>query len=268
MRLRVLTYNMHKGFCFYTREYVLDQLREAIRAVDADLVFLQEVMGVHPPREEEPELPSQFEYLADQIWHHFAYGKNAVYSDGHHGNAILSKYPLTHWENFNISTNPLERRGLLHAEIAPGGGVAPVHLVCLHLDLLERGRRIQLQSLVERVRVRVPGESPLIVAGDFNDWKQKFTDSMDGELGLHEAGVTFTGQHAKTFPSWRPFLALDRIYLRKFLVSDYQVLYGLPWRKMSDHAAVLVDLRLAAVDTGILADSDSEPRSMRSRRRS
>ncbi|MGE3760084.1 MAG: EEP domain-containing protein, partial [Pseudobdellovibrionaceae bacterium] len=47
MRLRVLTYNMHKGFCFYSRQYVIEELRNAIRAVDADIVFLQEVMGVH-----------------------------------------------------------------------------------------------------------------------------------------------------------------------------------------------------------------------------
>ena len=118
MRLRVLTYNMHKGFCFYSRQYVLKELREAIRSVDADVVFLQEVMGVHPAKEnEEHELSSQFEFLADQIWPHFAYGKNAVYSSGHHGNAILSKHPFLAYENINISTNPLERRGLLHAQI-------------------------------------------------------------------------------------------------------------------------------------------------------
>jgi endonuclease/exonuclease/phosphatase family metal-dependent hydrolase len=249
MRLRVLTYNMHKGFCFYSREYVLAQLREAIRSVDADVVFLQEVMGVHPPHAEEPELPSQFEYLADELWPHFAYGKNAIYSDGHHGNAILSKHPFVAYENINISTNQLESRGLLHAQVQVNGQSAALHLVCLHLDLLERGRRQQMRSLIERVRQSVPPECPLIVAGDFNDWKQKFSTAMDEELGLHEAGVTFTGQHAKTFPSWRPFLALDRIYLRRFDVTDYQVLYEVPWRKMSDHAAVVVELELSAPGT-------------------
>lgn len=242
MRLRVLTYNMHKGFCFYTREYVLEELRAAVRTVNADVVFLQEVMGVHPPKTEELNLPSQFEYLADELWPHFAYGKNAIYSDGHHGNAILSKHPFVDYENINISTNPLERRGLLHAQIQIGE--AHVHLVCLHLDLLERGRRQQLRSLVGRVRECVPVDAPLIVAGDFNDWQQKFSEAMDAELGLHEAGVTFTGQHAKTFPSWRPFLALDRVYLRRFQVADYQVLYGHPWRKMSDHAAVVTEIHL------------------------
>jgi endonuclease/exonuclease/phosphatase family metal-dependent hydrolase len=244
MRLRVLTYNMHKGFCFYSRQYVIAELREAIRSVNADLVFLQEVMGVHPVPRDEGDLSSQFEFLADEIWHHYAYGKNAVYTQGHHGNAILSKYPFLDYENLNVSTNPLERRGLLHATI-PFQGVdrkRSLHLICLHLDLLERGRKQQLGRLIARVRERVPTEDPLIVAGDFNDWKRKISDPLADELQLGECGVLRTGQHARTFPSWRPLLSLDRIYMRGFSVKNYEVMTGLPWRRMSDHAAVIADL--------------------------
>lgn len=242
MRLRVLTYNMHKGFCFYSRQYVIEELRNAIRTVNADIVFLQEVMGVHPVDLKAEELNSQFEYLADEIWPHFAYGKNAIYSDGHHGNAILSKHPFATYENINVSTNKLEKRGLLHATVDVNG--QHLHLVCLHLDLLNRGRKQQLESLIKRVKKSVPAECPLIVAGDFNDWQRKLTDPLSENLGVFEAGVKFTGSHAKTFPSWKPFLALDRVYLRKFNVNDYQVLHGLPWRRMSDHAAVLSELEL------------------------
>lgn len=244
MRLRVLTYNMHKGFCFYSRQYVLQELREAIRRVDADIVFLQEVMGVHPERVKFPELGAQFEFLADEIWPHFAYGQNAVYSEGHHGNAILSKFPFTEYENINVSTNSFEKRGLLHAQIRPDGVAYPLHLVCLHLDLLERGRKQQLTSLVERVQQNVPEDSPVIVAGDFNDWQRKFSEPLFGQAGLMECGVLFHGQHTATFPSWRPFLSLDRIYIRKLEVHNHEVLYGLPWRKMSDHAAVVVELEI------------------------
>ena len=258
MRLRVLTYNMHKGFCFYSRQYVLKALREAIRSVDADLVFLQEVMGVHPPaRGSEHETNSQFEYLADQIWPHFAYGKNAIYSDGHHGNAILSKHPFTAFENINISTNPMERRGLLHAQVKMNGHAIDVHMLNLHLDLLERGRRQQMRSLIQRVQACVPPQAPLIVAGDFNDWALKFSDPMAAELGLAESGVRFTGNHAATFPSWRPFLALDRVYVRGFEVRDFQVLSGSIWKRMSDHAGVMAELELAYGQSGSSADSGS-----------
>jgi endonuclease/exonuclease/phosphatase family metal-dependent hydrolase len=243
MRLRILTYNMHKGFCFYSRQYVLRELREAVRSVNADIVFLQEVLGFHPPREAKAmHLDNQFEYLADEIWTHFAYGKNAVYSEGHHGNAILSKYPIVRHDNINVSTNPLERRGLLHAHIQPGQH--DLHLVCLHLDLLERGRKQQIRRLVEHVNNEIPRDSSLIIAGDFNDWGKKISDPLSEALMVQESGVIATGVHAPTFPSWRPFLSLDRVYVRRFRILDYQVLYGLPWRKMSDHAAVLVELEL------------------------
>lgn len=245
MQLRVLTYNMHKGFCFYSRQYVLEELRSAIRKVDADIVFLQEVMGVHPERVNFPEIGAQFEFLADEIWHHYAYGKNAVYSDGHHGNAILSKFPFVAYENINVSTNSFEKRGLLHAQIQPEGAKEPIHLVCLHLDLLERGRRQQLASLVDRVQQNVPANSPLIVAGDFNDWQRKFSEPLFGQAGLMECGVMVHGEHTATFPSWRPFLSLDRIYIRRLEVQSHQVLYGLPWRKLSDHAAVMAELVFA-----------------------
>ncbi len=235
---------MHKGFCFYSRQYVLKELRQAIRHVNADIVFLQEVMGVHPERVKGPDFGAQFEYLADELWPHFAYGRNAVYSEGHHGNAILSKFSFTKYENIDISTNPLEKRGLLHAEVQVAPDVRPVHLVCLHLDLLARGRRQQLTSLVERVSEHVPKAHPLIVAGDFNDWQQKFSDPLFGQLHLQEAGVTIHGHHPKTFPSWKPFLALDRVYSRGFHVWDHTVLYGRPWRTMSDHAAVVVDVEI------------------------
>lgn len=235
---------MHKGFCFYTRQYVLRELRHAIRAVNADMVFLQEVMGVHPERVEGPDLGAQFEFLADEIWPHFAYGKNAIYSEGHHGNAILSKFPFTKYENINISTNPLEKRGLLHAQVSVAPLKAEMHLVCLHLDLLARGRRQQIANLISRVSGVVDGGCPLVVAGDFNDWQQKASDQLFGALGLEEAGVSMHGEHPKTFPSWKPFLALDRVYTRGLHIWNHSVLHGLPWRKMSDHAAVVVDVEI------------------------
>ena len=59
----MLTYNIHKGFHHLRRTKVLALMREAIRAEQADLVLLQEVLGLD--REEDA---SQLEYLADEIW--------------------------------------------------------------------------------------------------------------------------------------------------------------------------------------------------------
>src|SRR4051812_49407405 len=109
-KIRVLSYNIHKGFSAGNRQFVLNRIRTAIRDIHADLVLLQEVLGQHDKHgqliENGPIRP-QFEFLADSIWPHYAYGKNAVYTSGHHGNAILSKSPFSFWENLDISTNRL-----------------------------------------------------------------------------------------------------------------------------------------------------------------
>lgn len=38
--IKVLTVNIHKGFTFFNRRFILHELREAVRAVGADVVFL------------------------------------------------------------------------------------------------------------------------------------------------------------------------------------------------------------------------------------
>ena len=43
--LRILSYNIHKGFSTTKRRFVLDQIKQAIRIVNADILFLQEVVG-------------------------------------------------------------------------------------------------------------------------------------------------------------------------------------------------------------------------------
>ena len=104
--LRVLTVNTHKGFTAFNRRFILPELREAVRSTSADLVFLQEVVGEHErhsSRYDDWPQTSQYEFLADSMWSDFAYGRNAVYPDGHHGNALLSKYPIREYRNLDVS---------------------------------------------------------------------------------------------------------------------------------------------------------------------
>ena len=39
--LKVMTVNTHKGFTALNRKFILPELREAVRTVGADVVFLQ-----------------------------------------------------------------------------------------------------------------------------------------------------------------------------------------------------------------------------------
>jgi len=247
MRLHVATYNIHKGFSHFNSRMVIHELRDRLRGVNADLVFLQEVLGehdVHARRHIDwPDEP-QYEFLADTVWADFAYGRNAVYDHGHHGNAILSRYPITRAENQDISSHPFERRGILHCEIEVQGCSRPVHAVCVHLALDERGRGRQVAAIVERVSEVVPRDAPLIVAGDFNDWRNRAGRKLAAALGMTEAFRDRRGRPARSFPSALPILRLDRIYVRGFSVDHAQVHHGHPWSRISDHALLSAQLAI------------------------
>jgi endonuclease/exonuclease/phosphatase family metal-dependent hydrolase len=246
-QLRIISYNIHKGFSTGRRKFVLNKIRLALRTIHPDIVFLQEVQGQHDKHSRRfKDWPSepQFEYLADELWPHYAYGKNAVYNHGHHGNAILSKYPFSFYENIDISTNMLERRGLLHGVVKIPGKKKPLHLICVHLGLLEAERRQQVLRICQRIASHVPLGEPLIIGGDFNDWRQRISVTLEKHLFLAEVFSHLNGSHAKSFPSWLPALRLDRIYYRGLLAKHAVCLSTPPWNELSDHAALVADLSL------------------------
>ena len=245
--LRVLTVNTHKGFAFLSRRFVLSELREAVRAVGADLVFLQEVQGSHAGNSTSvvgwPEAP-HYEYLADALWPEFAYGRNAVYPHGHHGNAVLSKFPIVAYENRDVSVDGHETRGLLHCTLRLPGHPLDLHAICVHLGLKESHRRHQLALLSEVIRDHVPAAAPLIVAGDFNDWAAQAHRILEESAGLREVFVHSNGRSARTFPASFPLLPLDRIYVRNARVHAPLPLPRRPWSRLSDHAPLAAEIGL------------------------
>lgn len=244
-RFRVLSYNIHKGFTSRNRQFVLEDIREAIRSVSPDFVFLQEVLGEHSGHRKRVgtrwPTESQFEYMADELWPHFAYGRNAVYDEGHHGNAILSKYPILSWENEDVSTTAIERRGLLHAVVKPYDDRPEMHLICVHFGLFERDRQVQARRLVSRIRRTVQLGQGLVVAGDFNDWALRLSKFFKHEAGLDEAYHMRHERHARTFPATLPVFRLDRIYFHGLEPKLAKCLHKDPWSRLSDHAALIAD---------------------------
>ncbi|MDH5263868.1 MAG: endonuclease/exonuclease/phosphatase family protein [Betaproteobacteria bacterium] len=242
--LTVVTYNIHKGFSALNGRLVVHEIRERLHALAADVVFLQEVQGAHRRHSRHhvtwPE-KSQHEFLSHEGGH-AAYGLNASYLDGHHGNAIVSRFPIVNWENVDISHHALESRGLLHCEMAVPGWKEPLHCINVHLGLWARSRRFQLEWLCSRIRESVPDRAPLVVAGDFNDWRGTATAMLGRELGLAEVFEQTLGRHAKSFPARLPFLALDRIYVRNLKVGTTQRFAKGPWALLSDHAALAARL--------------------------
>lgn len=245
--LKVITYNIHKGFSITNRRFVLHQIREHLQSADADIAFLQEILGRHEHHETKiSDWPSesQFEFLADKLWPHYAYGKNAIYNAGHHGNAILSKYPFVNWENLNVSSLRRASRSLLHGVVALPTVKAPLHVICIHLDLRAYERKRQMKILNERIRECVPEDEPLILAGDFNDWRGQIGKYFAADLNLTEVFQSLHGRHAKTFPSLWPFLPVDRIYFRGIKAIGCECFRDHPWHKLSDHSPLFAEFQI------------------------
>ena len=241
MRFTVATYNIHKGFTQLNRRMVIHELRDRLHGLASDIVFLQEVVGVHrghASRHQYWPVKPQHEFIADKVWREVAYGKNAISHHGHHGNAMLSRYPILEQENLDISAHAFESRGLLHCAIRVRSDAPPLHCLNVHLGLFERGRQWQLRALCERIRATVPRDAPLIIAGDFNDWRRKANRLLIEELGVTEVFEAVRGRPARTFPSVLPVFSLDRIYARGLSIVDAHLHYAYPGGRISDHAAL------------------------------
>lgn len=243
--LRIATFNIHKGYTHFNARFALHLQREMLRKLQADVIFLQEVQEMHAQHASRfltLATSGQMEFLADAVWPDYAYGKNSVYPAGHHGNALLSKFPIIRSNNQDISAHSSEQRGMLHSEINIPNWDLSLHTICLHLGLFAKWRRQQLQAVSAYIQKHVPANSPLIIAGDFNDWGMRTSRNFADQLALKEVFEHRTGKPARSFPSWLPMLRLDRIYVRGFNISHVDVHSGPQFVKISDHAILTATL--------------------------
>ncbi len=250
-RLRVATYNIHKGVRGVGPRARLEihNLLLGIEALDTDLVFLQEVRSVNRAAARRvpdtkigwPKQP-QAEYLAPDGYE-VAYRTNAVTRDGEHGNALLSRWPIGEAGHHDVSDHRFEQRGLLHVPVRWND--TPVHTIVAHFGLIHASRVRQSERLRDFIDAHVPKDEPLIVAGDFNDWGEKLHPLMKN-CTLERAvvpGDPTTRVH--TFPSRIPIFSMDRIYVRGFRCVGTSVPRGTSWARMSDHLPLVAELELA-----------------------
>lgn len=108
---------------------------------------------------------------------------------------------------------------------------------------------MQIERLIELICEVAPQGSPLVIAGDFNDWRaghSRISDKLRDRLGVVEAFESSQGRLAKTFPAAMPMLTLDRIYVRGMKIEAAHRLHGdvsgTRWRRMSDHVGLAVTL--------------------------
>lgn len=231
MNLKIISYNIHKGIGWGIKRFTLSQIQHQLNASNCDIIFLQEIQG------------HQYEHLTLTAWPYFSYGKNVVYRKNNHGNAILSKFPILHTANIDISLRRFERRGMLHAVVKLPNHDQQLHLICVHLGLFEGDRRKQLNIMMQYINNNIPRNDLIILGGDFNDWRKYATQYLADIFLFKEAFVSTKNKHAKTFPAWMPMLSLDRLYFRGFTALNAECLSTKKWRFLSDHIPILVSLQ-------------------------
>lgn len=238
--ITLVSYNIHKGMSPLNRHLALNPMAQALGTLGADVLCLQEVQGQNLKRvindNDYPE-QAQHEWFGEYLALSGHYGKNASYPHGHHGNAVLSCHPLDPKHNVNITVNRLEQRGVLHCEIQPADWQMPLTVLCAHLNLLHRDRIKQYRAITDYVRDAIETDAPLVLAGDFNDWRRQ-SDRWLAPLGMTEVFHALHGRTPKTFPARLPVLSLDRLYVRNLTIHSACVHTGAPWDRLSDHLPI------------------------------
>ena len=243
LTLRVLTWNVHKCVGGVDRRHDPARTAAVIAQCEPDVVLLQEVAQRSRWYGHEP----QVDVLGDALGlAHRSYFVNVRFGPrrGEYGNAILSRAPIVRTENVDLTLPGKKARSVLHAELRftkEDGHTRILHVFNLHLGLSEKERREQLARFLECGPIRsVHTDTPLVVAGDFNDvW---------GSLGkrlLVPAGFHGPVRPPKTFPAWAPVRALDSLFVRgncELLSLTHPRSKGA--RTASDHVPLLAELRV------------------------
>jgi endonuclease/exonuclease/phosphatase family metal-dependent hydrolase len=236
--IRVLTYNIRKGKGASGREAVpMTALGEAMRAHPVDLVLCQEVF--HCSRTG----ASQSGHLAEALGFDSYYGANKFREIGHHGNTTLTRLRVAHFENHDISTNAIERRGALYVRVQLGK--SPLHVFNVHLGLNQWQRQSQVRQVADIMERFCKSDEPVLLAGDFNDWHKKLDRMIVGELGFHNAFAGSQAHAVKTWHAQRPVFSLDRIYVRNLRPTRAERFSGEPWSILSDHLPLWAELSVA-----------------------
>ncbi len=249
MRLRILTYNIHRAIGV-DRRFRPERVVRIVDNYKADIVLLQEVdEGV--PRSREMDLARE---IADDLGFPYrAVGHNVTLRKGRYGNATLSRFPILSERNIDLTIDLWKRRGCQHTSLAlpgslePGGTNRRVDVFNLHLGL-SAGQRARQVELIARSRemVDLPPDTPCILGGDFNDWRSLLVPFLTGGMNFRSATESPRGgRPLLTYPSFFPRGPLDRIYYRGplALLSAHRCRLQLS-RVASDHLPVIADFEL------------------------
>jgi endonuclease/exonuclease/phosphatase family metal-dependent hydrolase len=195
----VASYNTHRCVGI-DRRYDPERIARVIRELDADIIGLQEIdAGFY-----RSQGSRQLQRLADATGLHVVSGPTKRGSGGHYGNVLLTSRKVVGVRRIDLSVYGREPRGAIDVDLDVDGEIVRVMVVHLGLGGFERGK--QVNRLLNGCGSQE--EHLHVVLGDFNEWFP---------LGrpLHRLHRHFgKSPSCRTFPSFLPVLALDRIWVK------------------------------------------------------
>ena len=246
--IRVATWNIHKGVNGLRprRRLEIHNIGLAIDQFDADIVCLQEVRKHHHGEAQKfIHWPSveQADFLAP-LGYTPVYQTNAITKHGEHGNALLTRWPVIKHQYEDMSDHRFEQRGLLHVEVLVHS--LPIHVIVVHLGLIKASRRRQIAQLCTFIQREIPKNTPLLIAGDFNDWGSTSETVLKAEQLLAFKTNPITAKKLRTYPARLPLVQLDYVFARQLKATQAAVPSGQAWARMSDHLPLIADFLLAS----------------------
>src|SRR4249919_2068481 len=156
--LRIATYNIHRCRGM-DRRVMPARIIEVLREVDADVIALQEVIGAGPAG------AGQAEEIGAGLGMGWVMAPVRALRHHQFGNVVLSRYPIVHHSQYDLSWRTCEPRGCQRADLELGGQV--LHIYNVHLGTAVLERRYQAGRLASFVHDRrISG--PKVILGDFN----------------------------------------------------------------------------------------------------
>jgi len=233
----VVTYNLHKGKNFLGKSYNIHRLKEMLNEQSYDIGLFQEVLGNH---RFDKNIASQINLLTDESWKEHSFAKNSIVNNFEHGNSITSRHTIVEERILDLTVNSFEKRSALLSLIDFDS--FKVQCICTHLNLLQSDRIKQAKMLVNFIKNNEVEGIPIILGGDLNDRNGDITKLLITEAGFS----TPKKEHLyPTFPSFLPFLGLDRILCKNIEVVTSEIGRSSKYKTYSDHLPLFYELELS-----------------------